>query len=207
MNRKSIKKTEQSNISSILLKFFLGFLLPYLLINGIIFFIYTEVPRINIREQADDKQLSKIEWTIDSKLPVIDVKVECLDVEVPYTKSGNVYSIDAPTVGTYKITAKALNQLTAVSSCSIESLDESAPIIHTESAIIANGTLTITISDNQNAINFDSIYAKDENGNMISAMSMNQDTGSVQFNVSGLSSIIIHAEDLSGNSSETNLSF
>lgn len=200
-------KKQQSNISSVLLKFFLGFLLPYLLINGIIFFFYTEVPRINIKEQSDDKQLSKIEFTIDSKLPLVDVKVECLNNEVPYTKTGNVYSIDTSTVGTYRITAKALNQLSAVSSCSIESLDDAAPIIHTESAIIANGTITITISDNQNAINFDSIYAKGEDGNMISAMSMNQDTGSVQFDVSGLSSIIIHVEDLSGNATETNISF
>lgn len=207
MRRNSHQSKEKSNISSIILKFFLGFLLPYLLINGIIFFVYTEVPRINIKEQSDDKQLSKIEFTIDSKLPIIDVKVECSNQEVPYTKQGSIYYIDAPQVGTYKITAKALNQLSAVSSCSIESLDESAPIIHTESAIIANGTITITISDNQNAINFDSIYAKDEDGNMIEAMSKDQNTGSVQFNVSGLSSIIIHAEDMSGNASETNISF
>lgn len=204
---KRMNKTKQSNMSSILKKFFLGFLLPYLLINGIIFFIYTEVPHISIKEQTEDKQLSKIEFTIDSKLPIIDVKVECLNEEVPYTKTGNTYSIDANNTGTYKITAKALNQLTAVSSCSIESLDESAPVIDTESAIIANGTITINISDNQNAINYDSIYAKDENGNMISALSIDQNTGSVQFNVSDLSSIIIHVEDLSGNATETNISF
>ena len=207
MSRKKHQTKIKSNINNILFKLFLGFLIPYLLINGIIFFIYTEVPRINIKEQTDDKQLSKIEFTIDSKLPIIDVKVECLNEEVPYTKSGNVYSIDASTAGTYKITAKALNQLSAVSSCSIESLDDNAPIIHSENAIIANGTITITISDNQNALNYDSIYAKDENGNMLSAISIDQNTGSVQFNVSGLSSIIIHAEDMSGNASEANISF
>lgn len=207
MSKRISKNKKNSNTQNILFKFFVGFLIPYVLINGIIFFFYTEVPRINIKEQKDDNQLSKIEWTIDSKLPIVEVKVECLNEEVPYTKSGNIYSIDASQTGTYKISAKAINQLTAISSCSIESLDSNAPVIHTENAIIANGTITITITDNQNALNFDSIYAKDEEGNMLSAISINHDTGSVQFNVSGLSSIIIHAEDISGNAAETSISF
>lgn len=207
MSKRISKNTKNSNTTNILYKFFIGFLIPYVLINGIIFFFYTEVPHINIKEQEENTQLSKIEWTIDSKLPIVDVKVECLDEDVPYTKSGNVYSIDASKTGTYKIFAKALNQLTAVSSCSIESLDSNAPIIHTENAIIANGTITITITDNQNALNYDSIYAKDDEGNVLTAISTDHDTGSVQFNVSNLSSIIIHAEDISGNASETSISF
>ena len=205
MSRKNVK--QKSNIQDILFKFFVGFLIPYVLINGIIFFIYTEVPHINIKEQSNDNQISKIEWTIDSRLPIIDVKVECLNQEIPYSKSGNTYYVNAPQTGTYKITAKALNQLSAVSTCNIESLDDYAPIINSQNAIIANGTITITINDNQNALNYDSIYAKDEEGNLLAPISMDQNTGSVQFNVSNLSSIIIHAEDLSGNAAETKISF
>ena len=76
MSKRISKNNKNSNTQNILFKFFIGFLIPYVLINGIIFFFYTEVPRINIKEQKDDNQLSKIEWTIDSKLPIIDVKVE-----------------------------------------------------------------------------------------------------------------------------------
>ena len=202
-NQKSKEKTSTQNI---FIKFLLGFLIPYLLINGIIFFFYTEVPLINIKEQ-EDKQLSKIEFSIDSKLPIIDIQVTYDNEVIPYTKNGNTYFVDAVNNGTYKITAKAINQMSAVASYSIESLDEVAPIIHTDSAIIANGTITVKVTDENSKINYSALYGLDEEGNMINPIFVDEASGTIQFNVMDLSSITIHVEDIEGNGAETNISF
>lgn len=205
MNKNSKKKTNKAkrNVASILLSIFFGFLIPYIVINGLIFFLFIQVPSIHIVAQdSTDYEESKIKFYTKSILPIIDIKTFFQDNPVAYTKLGDYYIIDAKDNGTYQIIVTSLNRASVNSFVDIEARDGDAPTINSNDATIIGNTLTITVNDTLSGINYDNIYAINEDGSTEAPKYFDRASGTVQFQFDSNKKLTIHVEDMDGNASE-----
>lgn len=204
MNRNDKKENNKTSILEILFRFFVGFLLPFVVINSLILYVAIQVPIIKIfDEDADEYETSKIKFTVDCILPITDVKTLYEDTEIPYTKIDNIYIIDATENGSYHITATAINAAKAqVTATPLEHFDTTPPAIDLEKAIITGNTLIFSIVDDSE-INYDNLYATLEDGNRLTPAYIDKSSGTVQFQISPGQKITIHAEDMEGNPLET----
>ena len=200
---KNVKKSKLP-ISKILLRFFFGFLIPFVVINGLIFFIYIQCPNINVVD-ADSAEYNKdkIDFYVNCSIPLKEVSVVYDNATFPYTKTGNKYSIDISDNGVYTIKAVAINGASYTYSVPIETKDSIPPTINLETATITGNILNISISDNESQINYDKLYATLEDGSTISPKLVDKSLGTVQFQIDKGNKITVHLEDEHGNSSET----
>lgn len=198
------KNKNKMPVIEIILRIFFGFLIPYVLINGIIFFLFIQVPKIQVVDQ-DSKEYedNKIKFQIDSMLPLVDIKTFYQESEIAYSKLGNNYIINAENNGSYKIQVTSLNRASANSIVDIETQDNIPPAIDLDSAVLTGNTLIISVHDTQSEINYDNIYASLENGENIKPTYIDKSSGTVQFQISSGNKVIVHVEDISGNHSET----
>lgn len=178
-------------------KFFLGFLVPYVAINGLILFLFVSYPTINVDSE------NGLSFTISSALPIISTTVTLDDEKVPFTVSGNKYIVDAKRNGMYKITTTSLNRMTITTYEPVDSFDDTPPSVNLETATFSAGTLSFSIDDNDSGINYDNVYIKNPDDSIIHPSYIDKSTGTVQFKITSTEGIIIHIEDLNGNSSDT----
>lgn len=204
MGNKRLKSKRKMSIGEIILRFFFCFLIPYILINGIIFFLFIQTPKIHVVEQdSKDYEENKIKFSVNCLLPVTDVKTYYQESEIAYSKLGNVYIINADNNGAYKINVTALNNSTANSIIEIDTQDSVPPTIDLDSAVITGNTLIISVRDNQSGINYDNLYATLENGTRLSPTYIDKSSGTVQFQITEGKKVIVHVEDDFGNHSDT----
>lgn len=62
----------------------------------------------------------------------------------------------------------------------IQALDDMAPTIQ-EDYVMENGILTITAEDSQSGINFDAVYATDEDEKTVKPSHINKESGEITF--------------------------
>ena len=204
MSHSKIKVKNKMSVAEILIRIFFGFLIPYVLINGLLFFLFIQIPKINIIDQdSKDYEENKIKFSIDCALPLTDVKTFYQESEIAYSKLGNLYIINADNNGSYQINVTALNKSSANSIVEIESQDNIAPVVDLDSAVITGNTLIISVRDNQSGINYDNLYATLENGTKIIPSYIDKSSGTVQFQISDGKKVVVHVEDDFGNHSET----
>ena len=194
----------KSTTSNIIFKFFFYFLIPYVLINGIIFFLFIQSPTINVvANDSQNYEENKIKFSIECLLPLSYIKTYFQNEEIPYTKFGDYYSVDVSENGTYQIKVLAINQSKAETSVNIETIDSTPPNIDIDNAIVAGNTLILSVNDDQTEINYDKVYATKDNGDKIDATYIDKVSGTVQFQVESGEKIVVHIEDMIGNSAET----
>lgn len=202
MNKYRYKK-DNKNTLSLIKKIFLGFLLPFVTINGIVFFLFIQTPKINVLDtDSKDYEENKIKFTIKSALPITNINVYFQDQEVPYTKFGAYYAIDAKDNGTYQIIVSSLNKASSNSYINIETVDSEPPKINTSEATITGDTLSVTITDGQTGINYDNVYGINEDQSTIEPSYIDKASGTIQFKFENKKKLTIHIEDMYGNSSE-----
>lgn len=200
----NIESKQKIPVAEIILKFFFGFLIPFVLINGLIFFIYIQCPLIKIVDSASEEfEENKIKFSVECKLPLKEVKVLYQDKDFAYSKVNNFYVADAAESGTYSISATAINGAISVYNVRIESKDVIPPSIDVDTVVITGNVLNITVSDDSSGINYDNLYATLENGEKILPSFIDKEIGAVQFKIESGDKIVIHVEDTFGNSSET----
>lgn len=191
------------HIGEILFRIFFGFLIPYVAINGIILFLFIQTPKIHIVDSdSAEYEDSKIKFYTESLLPIVDIKTFFQENPIAYSKFGEYYIIDAKENGTYQIIVTSLNKATVNSYVDIEAHDSDGPVINVDEAVVMGNTLTITVSDSLSGINYDNIYAIDENGNTESPKYIDKASGTVQFQFDSKKKLTIHVEDTNGNVTE-----
>ena len=204
MGKSRTKVKKKLSISEIVLRFFFGFLIPFLIINGIIFYIYIQTPKITVIDtDSEDYEENKIKFSVDCKLPLNNVKTYFYDNEIPYTKLGNIYTVDITDNGIYQINVVAMNFSSNSYTFEVETLDNVPPTIDLNSAIITGNNLILAVQDDQSEINYDQVYATLSNGEKIKPVNTDQSSGTIQFQIDEGNKIIVHVEDINGNSSET----
>ena len=198
------KKKSHFDILEIIIRLFFGFIIPYIVINGIILFIYIDAPIIKIKEQDDNNfDAHEIEFTISSYLPIIELSVVSQDEIIEYKKVGEKYIVPITKNGTYKISAKSLNQMNGVTYKNVTSIDDTPPLINEETIVYTNGTLTFNIIDTQSGIDYNKIYIILPDNSQITPIYVDKSTGTVQFKIDDTNNIKIHIEDITGNFSDT----
>lgn len=147
------------------LSFFLGFLLPYVLLNGIILFLVIAAPDIQVGDpDTKDYQTASLQFTVKSLLPLKTVTANIEGQEVELVKSGDSYSADVNTNGTMTIVVKSLNGMSDSAHVQINLLDDAAPVIDEDTVVVGAGYIEFDVSDAQSGLDFDSIYAIDGDG-------------------------------------------
>ena len=205
--RNNNKKEKQIDILRIVVKFFFGFLIPFVAINSIILFLYTTGPEIIVEDyNNEDYNITNVKFQVKNVLPITSVTVSKDNGDiVKYTKLNDDYSIPIDSNGSYKITVLSINKMQAVTFVDINAIDDTPPSINTDTLVYSTGTLSFNINDNQSGINYDKVYVKNSSGEEFKPTYVDKSTGMVQFTLESAEGIIIHIEDQMGNSAETNI--
>lgn len=202
MNKSATKN--KIDILSILFKIFCGFLLPFVAINGLILYLFIQVPTITILdEDSPEYEVSKIKFTVSCMLPITDTRAYYENNEIAYTKLGDIYVVDATNNGSYQITATAINGAKSQVIATLESQDILPPAIDLENAVITSNMLIFSIFDDESEINYDNLYATLEDGTRLTPTYIDKSSGTVQFQITPGQKITVHVEDIEGNPLET----
>ena len=161
--------------------------------------LYRRITELDYDEDSVEYENSKIKFTIDCILPISEVKTYYEDTEIPYTKLGDIYVIEANDNGSYLITATSINKATSQITATVESKDVIPPSIDLENVIITNNSLIFSVYDANTEINYDSIYATLDDDSRIEPTYTDKSTGSIQFKINPGQRITVHIEDIEGN--------
>ena len=192
-------RVKQNTFGSRFRKALIFYLLPYFVINGLIFAVVTATPRIEIRvDNTDDYRTTKVEFTVKSLLPLKNLKADIESKDVTFEKQGSNYVSTVDVNGTFYVEAEGLNGMHASNYADISVLDDRAPSVDANNCEVSGGDLRFTISDSQSGVNFDSIYGIYDNNREVRPSSYDRDTGVVVIPLY-TDSLEIHAEDMVGN--------
>ena len=187
-------------------KFLLFGLLPYIVINGVIFIAVTARPKIAVQVAAtNDYRTTEVAFTVKSLLPLKTLTATIEAKEIPFEKNGSTYTATVDMNGTLYVDAVALNGMHTAQDADISVLDDKKPTINEESCDISGGNLKFTIADSQSGVNFDSIYGIYDGNKEVRPSSYDRETGVVvmPFYTNELQ---VHAEDMVGNAMSVNIS-
>lgn len=181
----------------------LFYVLPFLIVNAIIFYCATTRPKVEIAVADTNDYLStEVTVTIQSWFPTKDVQFsmagEALEAEKGKKRT---YTIIVTKNGTVEATVTNINGMKIAQSEQVDVLDDIAPSI--EKTDIEDGILTFTVSDSQSGVNFDSIYAKNSLDEQPVPLSIDRakSTMSYEMDPKGLH---VYVQDKAGNKKEYN---
>ena len=202
MKQQSMKSRARRN-------FFLFTLIPFILLNTIIFFAVTTMPEftLEINSNPDFKTVG-ITITQTSIYPLKSFVVKLDDNEIPMEmhKEGlkTIYEAVVSSNGGLSVEAINLNGMRKIVYDQIDSIDTTPPLI-LEPEETENSKVSLTLEDDQSGIDFDKLYGIDANGNNIRPESVNKEDSSVIFPYD-TDSLEIHVVDKVGNQSVANFS-
>lgn len=194
-------RVKSSPLSNKWLRALLFYVLPYIVINGIILILVCSSPSVSIEVQdTADYMSSEVDFTIHSILPLREMTVTLESQPLEYERSGNTYFCLITQNGTFMVQAVAVNGMQVREFEDIAVLDDAAPSIDAETASVRNGTLTFYISDNQSGVDYDSIYAITDTGESLLPTEVDKTLGTVSIALPlGCSSVDLYYEDMVGN--------
>jgi len=194
-----------SRISGDFLKTLFFFVIPYLVINTVIFLMVTSAPRIKIDPiTTDDYQSTTVTFTVHSLMPLESMVVTLESENLPYTKDGSKCTALVTTNGTFYVEATAKNGMRSVAYADIAILDDTPPVIDDTSCHIEEGLLTFNVSDTQSGIDWSRIYALDSDGNRHVPATVDRETGTVYMPME-VDFLELHVFDMVGNERTANV--
>ncbi len=189
-----------------LLRFLFGFLVPYIVINGLILLFMIQQPTIETTEpDTKDYQLASLDIKVDSLIPLKSLTATMDSTELPLEKSGSSWHVETEKNGTMTLTAKSINGMSKTVYVQINLLDDTGPTIDEDSVNLGAGYLEFNASDTQSGVNWDSIYGVDSLGNNVKPTDINKTSGRVTFSMAG-DAITVYIKDLANNESSANFS-
>lgn len=191
-------RVKQSKVSNEFINTLLFFVLPYIVINTIVFLLVTSTPKIEIKVSGtDDYKTATANFTVSSLLPLKEVYVTMESEDLPYTKSGSTYTAIITKNGTFYVEATSINGMRATGYSDISILDDTPPTIDDSSCHIEEGILSFKVSDTQSGINWSKVYATTPDGRKITG-ECNEKTGEVRIPMD-VDAMELHVFDLVGN--------
>lgn len=184
--------------SSDLPQLLLFYILPFIVVNVLLFFLVTSVPKVTLEvEDTNDYLSTEATLKLDSWFPTRSITVQMDDEELETTKGSNrTYKISINRNGVLKATVTNLNGMTATVYQHIDILDDTPPSFL--DASLDDDILTLHISDSQSTINFDGTYAIDSTGQRRVPVTVDQNAGAVTFEMD-LAGLQVFIMDRAGN--------
>ena len=200
--QKSSGRYRQSSSNTEWVHILLFYILPFIIVNGLIFFLVTAKPSFQLTiGETHDYLSTEIQLKVKSILPTKELSVALNSEPVELTKGkGGVYTAALTKNGTLELSVKSLNGMAAFQYENISILDDNPPAVDKYS--IEDGILTFTLEDSQSGIDYNSIYAIDASGVSIFPKTADKNTGTVTFEMES-DTLTVFTSDLSGNESQT----
>ncbi len=195
-------RVKQSRFPKKLLRFFLFWLLPWAVINGIVFFLVTAKPELTLHvSDTNDYRSCEVELTVKSLLPVKELEVSLNSEPLTLTQSGKTWRGEVTHNGSVVALVTSVNGMRSQQYTDISILDDELPAIDEESCSFDSATdlVSFTLSDSQSGIDFDSVYGQYPDGRTVKPESVNKETGLVVMPIRDADSIEIFFSDLAGN--------
>ena len=178
------------------------YVLPFVVVNLILFTLITASPKIEltIGETTDYKTVD-ISFRVRSILPIREMTVTLESQPVEVERSDGAYRATLDSNGTLEIYAEGWNGMSVRDNEHIAVLDDAAPVIDQEDYVLEDGHLEFLVSDSQSGVDFSSIYGTEADGQNVRPASYSEDTGRVVFEMEG-SDVTVFVSDFAGNISQ-----
>lgn len=188
------KKKQKSEWGHVLL----FYVLPFLLFNGILFYCVTSRPKVTVDlADTNDYLTAEATVTIHSWFPTKSVKFSMDGVELKAEKGKKrTYTLPISKNGAIEVEVVNLNGMSNTVFEHVNILDDNPPTI--ENAAILDGVVTLTLSDSQSGVNFDSIYAMDSKNEKIMPLTVDRATNTLSFDMDS-AGLHVYAQDKAGN--------
>lgn len=202
MNRRTYQSSRQYKYNSFpspdLIQLLLFFILPFIIVNSIIFFLVTTKPKYEVViEGTNDYRTTDVTFTIKSIMPLKEVTIKMDSQPLDLVKVGKrTYRSTINHNGSLEIYMKNFNGMALLEYEHIDILDDEPPTI--EDYVAEDGILSFTVLDTQSGIDYSSILAQTSMGQQILPLNVDKATGRVSFQMdsNGLS---VSVRDMSGN--------
>jgi hypothetical protein len=176
----------------------LFYVLPFIVINGLIFFLVTEKPKADvIIGESSDYISTTMELKIKSLLPLQTMEVSLDGSPVEITKTGSKsYTADLKNNGVLEIKLTCFNKMKTIVYDQVNVLDDTPPAI--KDKLFKDGVLSFRLDDSQSGVDYASITAYNEDNPDILPLSIDRSTGLVMFEIKK-DNLTISAKDKIGN--------
>ncbi len=176
----------------------LFYILPFIIFNLIVFFCVTASPKVSLEvPDTEDYLTAQAIITVETRFPVKSLTADLDGEELTLNSTGNrTYTTTVTKNGVLEVTITNLNGMTTAQFEHIDILDDNPPSI--ENAYVENGIVTLTISDSQSGVNFESVYALDSSDQKIEPLTADQETNTFSFAMDP-DGLHVHAQDRAGN--------
>lgn len=181
----------------------LFYIFPFILINAVIFFCVTSRPKVSISvADTNDYLTTEATVTIKSWLPTKEISFS-MDNEPLEAQKGKkrTYNLSITKNGVIEVSVKNINGMFTTIFEQVNILDDNLPTI--ENASIEDGIVTLTISDSQSGVNFDSIYALDSSNQRVAPLDVDHATATLSFAMDS-EGLHVYAQDNAGNEVQGN---
>lgn len=193
-------RKQQQNEWGVVLLFYV---LPFLVLNGLIFFCVTSQPKIAV-EIADtrDYVVTDVTLTVKSFFPTKDIQLSLDDEKLELTKGKKrTYTASITKNGTLEASVTNINGLTVLLFEHANVLDDLPPgIDYTNNE---EGVVFVTIEDSQSGVDFDSIYALDSTGQQVEPLTVDRSANTLSYEIDP-AGLHIYAKDKAGNEVQRN---
>ena len=209
MSQRTYKKTaarkKSSSKGTDFLQLLLFYILPFIVINTIIFFVVTAKPQYElIVAPTNDYRTTTATFTIKSHMPLKNVTITFNEEPLNLVKVGKKsYQATITSNGILDVFMQNFNGMSVSNFEVIDSLDDEAPGITFYD--MEEGQLTLVVIDSLSGIDYDSLYATAADGTIVTPTTVDQTTGTVIFPISD-SGLTVSIKDLSGNEYMPNFS-
>ena len=178
------------------------YVLPFVVVNLILFTLITASPKIEltIGETTDYKTVD-ISFRVRSILPIREMTVTLESQPVEVERSDGAYRATLDSNGTLEIYAEGWNGMSVRDNEHIAVLDDEDRVIEQEDYVLEDGHLEFLVSDSQSGVDFSSIYGTEADGQNVRPASYSEDTGRVVFEMEG-SDVTVFVSDFAGNISQ-----
>lgn len=193
------RRIPERRFSDKLTRALLFFVLPYVVVNGIIFFLVTATPKLDLKvADTANYQTTDVTFHVNSLLPLKNLSVTLNSQPVEYTKNGSDYTAVVSSNGTFYVETTALNGMKTSSFVNVNVIDDTPPSIDEDTCKIENGDLIFQISDVESGVDFDSIYGVYDGSKQVYPTKIDRETGTVTIPMY-TDSIVLHFSDKVGN--------
>lgn len=188
-------RKKQGNDWAVILLFYV---LPFIVVNAIIFFCATTRPKVEIvTADTNDYLSTDVTVTIKSWFPTKDIQFSMTGEELKAEKGKNrTYTMTVSKNGTIEVSVTNLNGMNTTEFEHVNVLDDIPPNI--ENTNIADGIVTLTVTDSQSGVNFDSIYAENSSGERLAPLTVDRSTATLSFEMDP-AGLHVYAQDKAGN--------
>ncbi len=196
--RNAAARKKSDSKGSDFLQLLLFYILPFIVVNAIIFFVVTAKPKYElVVAPTEDYRTTTATFTIKSHMPLKNVTITFNEEPLNLVKVGKKsYQATITSNGILDVFMQNFNGMSVSNFEVIDSLDDEAPAITAYD--MNEGQLTIVISDSLSGVDYDNLYGTAADGTVVAPATVDRTTGTVVFPI-GDGGLTVSIKDLSGN--------